>query len=104
MSSKSYAAPSPSRVIVGIIVRDCRTQKGQTIRDFAVSLGVSRTAVQRWEHGDLCPNFAHREAIAALYPALGDPDGRIERRAAYRLAIHEAATAYSLTYKRRASL
>lgn len=101
MGAKSYTAPGASREIMAILVKDCRIQRGESIREFARAAGVSRTAIVKWESGRMCPNYVHREILARLWPNHGDRDYRHERLQSYRAALHEAATAYALARIRR---
>lgn len=97
---KKYVVPQPDRCTIARIVRDVRCGLGMSIALFAAALGVSKTAVYKWESGDMCPKYGARERIVQLYPAYGDRDYRRERRDSLREQIHQAAAAYSMTYRR----
>lgn len=95
-----FAYPFPHEDI-WTLCRLIRVQSGFSIREWAVRCGVSKTCVQKWERGHMCPNDTHREMMVAASNIPGPyGDERAEFRRSLRFVLSEAAARYSLTYAR----
>lgn len=83
------------------LCRLIRVQSGYSIREWAERCAVSKTCVQKWERGDMCPNDVHREMMAVASNIPGPhAEEKFEYRKLLRFALSEAAARYSLTYAR----
>ena len=67
-----------------ILIRDYRRRAGLTMKELGDRLGVSESAVQRWENGDRRPSYERllqisEELDCSVNELLGYYGGRIEK-------------------------
>lgn len=62
--------PSPDAqrlaVATGWVIYRIRLRTGLSQQDLADSLGINRSAVSRWEHGQRCPTLLHLTLVGEL--------------------------------------
>ena len=60
------------KVIIGLKIKELRTDKGITQKELANALGVTEQAISRWENQTCCPDLSLIVPIARYFSVSTD--------------------------------